>query len=62
MGASRMYSRAECAFVLEHYFTSELFAAVREAFSNVYPHKEVLNIIIHQHVTKFWDASSDLHE
>jgi hypothetical protein len=30
-------------FILEHYLSSKLFAAVREAFSNVYPDKEVLN-------------------
>jgi hypothetical protein len=30
-------------FVLEHYFASKSFAAVREAFSNAYPDKEVPN-------------------
>jgi hypothetical protein len=38
-----MYSRAERVFILEHHFTSELFAAVYEAFSNAYPDKEVLH-------------------
>jgi hypothetical protein len=60
-GASGVYPRAEHAFVLDHYFTSELFAAVHEAFSNVFPHKEVLNITIHQLVTKFWSARINLH-
>jgi hypothetical protein len=32
--------RAERVFILEHYFQSKSFAAVREAFSNVYPEKE----------------------
>jgi hypothetical protein len=27
-------------FILEHHFTSKLFAAVREAFRNVYPEKK----------------------
>jgi hypothetical protein len=29
-----VYSRAERVFILEHYFASKSFAAVREAFSN----------------------------
>jgi hypothetical protein len=28
-------------FILEHYFASKSFAAVREAFSNAYPDNEV---------------------
>jgi hypothetical protein len=28
-------------FILEHYFASKLFAAVREAFGKAYPNKEV---------------------
>jgi hypothetical protein len=36
------YSRAERVFILEHYFTSKLSAAVREEFSNAYPDKEVV--------------------
>jgi hypothetical protein len=31
-------------FILEHCLTSKSFAAVREAFSNAYPHKEIPNI------------------
>jgi hypothetical protein len=34
-----VYSRAERVFILEHYFASKSFAAVREAFSNAYPDK-----------------------
>jgi len=34
------YSRPEAVFILEHYFASTSFAAIREAFSNVYPDKE----------------------
>jgi hypothetical protein len=36
-------SQAELVFIVKHYFASESFAAVREAFSNVYPDKEVQN-------------------
>jgi hypothetical protein len=42
-GADMVYSRAECVFILEHYFTSQSFAAVYEAFSNAYADKEVPN-------------------
>jgi hypothetical protein len=38
-----VYLRAEHVFILEHYFASKLSAAVREAFSNAYPDKEVPN-------------------
>jgi hypothetical protein len=45
-----VYSQAEHLFILEHNFTPESFAAVCEAFSSVYPDKEVLNnTTIHQH-------------
>jgi hypothetical protein len=41
-------------FILEHHFTSKSFAAVREAFSNANPDKEVPNkTIIQRLVTKF---------
>jgi hypothetical protein len=30
-------------FILEHYFASKSFAAVREAFNNAYPDKEEPN-------------------
>jgi hypothetical protein len=36
-----VYSQAEHVFILEHYFASKLFAAVGEAYSNVYPDKEL---------------------
>jgi hypothetical protein len=42
-GANMMYSRAERVFILEHYFASKSFAAVREAFRNAYSDKEVPN-------------------
>jgi hypothetical protein len=46
-------------FIREHYFESELFAAVHEAFSNVHPDKEVLNkTTILRLVTTFWDTRS----
>jgi hypothetical protein len=48
-----VYSRAERVFILEHYFASKSFAAVREAFSNAYPDKEVSNKTMHRLVTKF---------
>jgi hypothetical protein len=41
--ANTVYSRAEHVYVLEHYFASKNFAAVREAFSSLYPDKEVPN-------------------
>jgi hypothetical protein len=46
-------------FILEHYFALKLFAAVHEAFNNVYSDKEVLNkTTVHQPVTAFRDAGS----
>jgi hypothetical protein len=41
--ANMVYSQAERVFILEHYFASNSFVAVREAFSNAYPDKEVPN-------------------
>jgi hypothetical protein len=41
--ANMVYSRAERVFILEHYFASKSFSAVRETFSNAYPDKEVPN-------------------
>jgi hypothetical protein len=53
-GANMVYSRAERVFILEHYFSSTSFAAVREAFSNAYPDKEVPNkTTIHRLVATF---------
>jgi hypothetical protein len=55
-----VYSRAERVFILEHYFASKSFAAVREAFSNAHPDKEVPNkTTIHRLVTKFWGQGKD---
>jgi hypothetical protein len=55
-GANMVYSRAERVFILEHYFASKLYAAVREAFSNAYPDKEVPNkTTIHRLVIQFQD-------
>jgi hypothetical protein len=52
-----VYSRAERVFILEHYFASKSFAAIRKAFSNAYPDKEVPNkTTIHQLVTIFRDT------
>jgi hypothetical protein len=52
-------SRAERVFILEHHFASKSFAAVREAFSNAYPDKELPNIpTIYRLVIKFQDAGS----
>jgi hypothetical protein len=53
-----VYSRAERVFILEHYFASKSSAAVREAFSNAYPDKEVPNEPVHRLVTKFRDTGS----
>jgi hypothetical protein len=57
--ANMVYSRAEGVFILERYFASKSFAAVREVFSNAYTDKEVPNkIIIHRLVTTFQDTVS----
>jgi hypothetical protein len=46
-------------FILEHYFASKSFAAVREAFCSAYPDKEVPNkTTIHRLVTKLWVTGS----
>jgi hypothetical protein len=51
--------RAQRVFILEQHFASEMFTAVREAFSKVYPDKEVLTkTTIHRMVTKFRDKIS----
>jgi hypothetical protein len=53
-----VYSLAECVLILEHYFTSELFVAVHEAFSSVYPDKEVPNkTTVYQLVRTLWDTA-----
>jgi hypothetical protein len=57
--ANMVYSRSERVLILEHYFTSKSFAAVREAFSNAYPDKELLNkTTIHRLVTRFRNTGS----
>jgi hypothetical protein len=54
-----VYSLAEHVFILIHYFTLKLFAAVHEAFSNAYPDKEALNkTTLHQLVTTFRDTDN----
>jgi hypothetical protein len=51
-GANMMYSQEECTFILEHYFTSELFAFFREAISNALPDKKIPNkSTVHRLVT-----------
>jgi hypothetical protein len=54
-----VYSRAERVFILEHSFVSKSFAAVREAFRNAYPDKEVPNKTTYRVVTKFRDTESN---
>jgi hypothetical protein len=41
--------------IFEHYLAHKLFSAVREAFSNAYPGREVLDKIAHRLVTKLLD-------
>jgi hypothetical protein len=41
--AQKLYMRERGVFSPEDWFTSKLFAAVQEAFSNAYPHKDVQN-------------------
>jgi hypothetical protein len=54
-----VYSRAEHVFIQEHYITSELFTAVRDAFRNAYNDNRVPNkTTIHRLVTKFRDRRS----
>jgi hypothetical protein len=38
-----VYSRAECAYILEHSFASKSFSTVSNAISNACPNKAVLN-------------------
>jgi hypothetical protein len=46
-------------FILEHYFATKSFAAVREAFRNAYSDKAVPNkTTIHRLVTTFRDTGS----
>jgi hypothetical protein len=53
-GVKMMYSRPERVFILEHYFTSQLLAAAREAFSNAYHDKEEQSkTTVHRLVTTF---------
>lgn len=40
---SMLYSQARSVFILERYFASKLFAALRGAFNNLYPNKNVPN-------------------
>jgi hypothetical protein len=58
-GMNIVYSREEREFILEHYFASKSFAAIREAFTNAYPDKEVPNkTTVHRLVTTFWNTGS----
>jgi hypothetical protein len=51
--------RYERVFILEHYFAPKSSAALREAFSNAYPDKEVLNKTTkHRLVTQFRDVGN----
>jgi hypothetical protein len=52
-----VYSRAERVFIAENYFAWKLSDAVREAFRNAHPDREVLNknivmISVRLHVKK----------
>jgi hypothetical protein len=49
-------------FILEHCFASNSFYAIREAFSNVYPDKEVPSKTAHRLVTTFRDTGSFLRQ
>jgi hypothetical protein len=42
-GANIVYSQGERVFILKHHFALKSSAAVHEAFSNMYPDKEVQN-------------------
>jgi hypothetical protein len=53
-----MYSLEERVFILEHYFVSKLFAAVREKLTNGYRDKEVPYKTTHRLVTVFQDTDS----
>jgi hypothetical protein len=58
-GVNMVNSRTERVFFLKHCFASTSFDAVREAFSNAYPDKEVPNMTtIHRLVSKFRDTGS----
>jgi hypothetical protein len=54
-----VYLRTEHVFILERFFASKSFAAVREAFSSVYPDKEVPNkTTVQRRVTAIRDSGS----
>jgi hypothetical protein len=54
-----LYWQAEYVFILKHYFSSESFCAVHEAFSVAYPDNGVPNKkTIHPLETTFQDAGS----
>jgi hypothetical protein len=58
-GVNMVYSRAERVLILEYYLTSKSFAAVREAFCNAYPDKEVPNkTTMYRMLTKFLNTGS----
>jgi hypothetical protein len=58
-GANMVYLRVEHVFILEYYFASKSFAAVRKAFSNAYPVKQGPNKATrHRLVTQFRDAGN----
>jgi hypothetical protein len=42
-GVNMIYSRAELVFVLDHYFASISFAAVREASGSSFAYNEIQN-------------------
>jgi hypothetical protein len=57
--SNMVQSRGERVFILEHYFASKSSSAVREAFSNAYPDKEVTSkTTIHRLVRTFRDTGS----
>jgi hypothetical protein len=59
------YSQQERVFILERYFASKSFIAVREAFHRVYPEKEVPNkTTVHRLVKKLretWSVCNRKH-
>jgi hypothetical protein len=52
----KQLTKEELVSILEHYFASKSFDAVREEFGSAYPDKEVPNTTMYRLVTKFRDT------
>jgi hypothetical protein len=53
---------SECVFILKNYFASKSFAAVREAFSNANPDKELWNKTTIHRLSRISDSHGGEYE